>query len=153
MKVKDLVLNSDWQKIEKILLTLDDNKDNMEGYKKVFEELIKLKPKRSDCVLTIKHVKNDEEDYEDVFGISKKDNQNYALEFPPWQEWLDMELDQKTLKEYSKPSIIANCIYEMTFFGFDQKKIKKKMGELLKLRIDKSKRIPFEDLRKEIENG
>ena len=153
MKFKDLVLNSDWQKIEKILLTLDDNKDNMEGYKKVFEELIKLKPKRSDCVLTIKHVKNDEEDYEDVFGISKKDNQNYALEFTPWQEWLDMELDQKTLKEYSKPSIIANCIYEMTFFGFDQKKIKKKMGELLKLRIDKSKRIPFEDLRKEIENG
>ena len=59
MKFKDLVLNSDWQKIEKILLTLDDNKDNMEGYKKVFEELIKLKPKRSDCVLTIKHVKND----------------------------------------------------------------------------------------------
>jgi len=64
-----------------------------------------------------------------------------------------MELDQKTLNKYSKPSIITNCIYEMTFYGFDQKKIKKKMDELLKLRTDKSKRVSLEDLRKEIESS
>jgi hypothetical protein len=151
MKIKDLVLDSDWNEIEKILLTLDKNKDNLEGYKKVYEDLLNLKPKKSDCILKIKHVKNDEEEYEDVFGTSKNDNQDYALEFTSWQEWLDMEIDTKTQKKYSKPSIIANCIYEMTFFGFNQKKIKKKMDELLKLRTDESKRIPLEDLRKELE--
>jgi hypothetical protein len=150
---KDIIINSNWNDIEKLLLTLDENKNNLEGYKKVYDELMKLKPKRSDCVLSIKHVKNVEEEYEDVFGISKKDNQNYALEFTPWQEWLGMEVDQKTLKKYSKSSIIANCIYEMTFYGFDQKKIKKKMDELLKLRTDKSQRISLEDLRKEIESS
>jgi hypothetical protein len=41
----------------------------------------------------------------------------------------------------------------MTFYGFEQKKIKKKMDELLKLRTDKSKRVPLEDLRKEIESS
>jgi len=98
MKFKDLVLNLDWKKIEKILLTLDKNKYNLEGYKKVYDELINMKPKGSECILTIKHVKNDEEEYEDVFGFSMKDNQNYGLEFTPWQEWLGMEIDPKTLK-------------------------------------------------------
>ena len=151
MKFKDLVLNSDWKKIEKLLLTIDKNVDNMEGYKKVYDDLINLKPKKSDCILNIKHVRNEDEEYEDVFGTSNNDDQNYALEFTSWQEWLGMEIDAKTLKRYSKPSIIANCIYEMTFFGFDQKKIKKKMNELLKLRTDKSKRVSLEDLRKELE--
>ena len=153
MKFKDSVLNSYWKKIEKLLLTLDKNNDDLEGYKKVYDELIKLKPERSDCILKINHIKNDEEDYEDVFGTSKKDNQNYDLEFTPWQEWLGMEIDPKTLKEYPKPNIIANCIFEMTFFGFDQKKIIKKRDELLKRRTDKSKRISLEDLRKEIESS
>ena len=151
MKFKDVVLNSDWKKIEKILLTLDEINKNLDGYKKVYEELLNLKPKKSDCILKIKHVKNDEEEYEDVFGTSKNDDQDYALEFTYWQEWLDMEIDSKTLKKYSKPSIIANCIYEMTFFGFDQKKIKKKMDELLEMRTNESKRIPLEDLRIELE--
>jgi len=151
MRFKDLVLDSDWKKIEKILLTLDKNNDNLKGYKKVYEELLNLKPKKSDYILKIKHVKNDEEDYEDVFGTSKNDTQNYALEFTSWQEWLGMEIDPKTQKKYSNPSIIANCIYEMTFFGFNQKKIKKKINELLKLRADRSKRISFEDLQKELE--
>ena len=57
-----------------------------------------------------------------------------------------MEIDSKTLKKYSKPSIIANCIYEMTFFGFDQKKIKKNMDELLEMRTNESKRIPLDIL-------
>ena len=96
MKFKDIIINSNWIEIEKLLLTLDKNKDNLEGYKKVYDELKKLRPKRSDCVLSIKHVKNVEEEYEDVFGISKKNNQNYALDFTPWQEWLGMEIDQKT---------------------------------------------------------
>jgi len=151
MRFKDLVLDSDWKKIEKILLTLDKNNDNLKGYKKVYEELLNLKPKKSDYILKIKHVKNDEEDYEDVFGTLKNDTQNYALEFTSWQEWLGMEIDPKTQKKYSNPSIIANCIYEMTFFGFNQKKIKKKINELLKLRADRSKRISFEDLQKELE--
>jgi len=151
MRFKDLVLDSDWKKIEKILLTLDKNNDNLKGYKKVYEELLNLKPKKSDYILKIKHVKNDEEDYEDVFGTLKNDTQNYALEFTSWQEWLGMEIDSKIQKKYSKTSIIANCIYEMTFFGFNQKKIKKKINELLKLRADRSKRISFEDLQKELE--
>jgi hypothetical protein len=152
MKFKDLVLNSDWNKIEKILLTLDKNKNNLEGYKKVYEELINMIPKKSECILTIKHVKNNEEEYEDVFGTSIKDNQNYALEFTPWHEWLGMEIDPKTQKKYSNPSIIANCLFEMTFFGFDQKKINKKMNELLKQRTDTTKWISLDDLRKELES-
>ena len=41
----------------------------------------------------------------------------------------------------------------MTFFGFDQQKIRKKMDELLKMRTNKSKRISFEDLQKELEKS
>lgn len=152
MKFKDLVLNSKWKNIEKILLTLDKNVDNLEGYKKVFNELLDLKPKESDCILKIEHVKNDDEEYEDVFGKSKDDDQNYGVEFTPWQEWLGMDIDIETLNKYSKPSIIANCIYEMTFFGFDQKKIKRKMNELLKRRADTSKWISLDDLREELES-
>ena len=44
MKCKDLVLDSDWKKIEKILLTLDKNNDNLKGYKKVMKiEFMELK--------------------------------------------------------------------------------------------------------------
>lgn len=71
-----------------------------------------------------------------------------------------MELDRATLEAYSGPDIIAHCLWEMTFFGFDQETIKEQ-GEELKRRAKeldgmteeerKQKLIPWEEVRKELD--
>jgi hypothetical protein len=54
----------------------------------------------------------------------------YALDFTPWEEWLGMQIDPSTLLEFSESEIIAHCLWEMTFHGFEQNKIQTKVAEL-----------------------
>lgn len=61
------------------------------------------------------------------FKDDKVGNQevSYAIEFIDWSEWLDMDVDQKSLSKYSELDIIGHCLWEMTFYGFTQDDIKK----------------------------
>ena len=73
-------------------------------------------------------------------GVSgrKKDSANdgheitpfYAIEFTPWDEWLSMEIDSNTISEFAELDIIAHCLYEMTFIGFDETKIQGELNHL-----------------------
>lgn len=46
--------------------------------------------------------------------------ESYALEFAPWQEWLGMTIDPETLARYNEEDILAHCLGEMTFLGYEQ---------------------------------
>ena len=55
----------------------------------------------------------------------------YSLTSTPWRVWLGMELDEKTLQNMSVVDIIGNCIYEMTWCGYDEDARHKNHEELL----------------------
>ena len=53
----------------------------------------------------------------------------FSLTATPWSEWLGMEVDEATLNSMSVADILGNCIYEMTWWGYDEETIRKNLEE------------------------
>lgn len=99
-----------------LALVPDMNKDNMAIYIKILKD-----DENNDYYFPENFNENDTELYFDVCG---QDNNwdCYALEACTFENWLGFYIDPDTVSKLSRPSIIAHCIVEMTFFGFEQKK-------------------------------
>lgn len=152
--------------IDRVSEIYDNVEDSREGYTNLLNVLDKLKPCtiQNVMVIHIKHVHTiwDEDDigddiYENVFGISPDSDDTWALEYTTWDKWLGYEVDVKTLKNYSKIDIVAHCMWEMTWAGFDQKTIKSQIDEITG-RMDDVKNgdvkcISLEEMRNELEKG
>lgn len=105
-------------------------------YKKVFLGIFQLQPKKNieKWKIIIEPYKDtfinkeDNQQYTDegydIYAKKAKDKNHYAIECTPWEEWLSMNIDNKTLKSMSSADIIAHCLYEMTFMSFDQNEIR-----------------------------
>jgi len=173
MKFKDLIDKYKWDDVYSTFMQLYlDQEKNIEGYKRVFEELRTLEPVETKMCIVIEDV-FDEYDKEYCAHVSGKDgtlnkesgpehfkedevgNQGvlYAIEFTDWAEWLAMEIEQESLSKYSELDIIGHCLWEMTFYGFTQEKIKKQLAQLEK-EAEEAKKNPS-SLRKLVksENG
>ena len=81
----------------------------------------------------------DDEGYVNVSGKynypkENTDEHSYslALEFTAWNEWLGMDIDKKSLQNFSELEIIAHCLYEMTFMGFEEEEIQAEMNKVEK---------------------
>ncbi|NLL27166.1 MAG: hypothetical protein GX259_00025 [Bacteroidales bacterium] len=137
MKFKEIIIkNNNWQSVENTLLKLyPDQMGNISSYKEVFNRLQVLEPAEQDFSIIARWVKDDEEtDYVIVSGYYNKPDKNadgvfYSIKLAPWSEWLGMDIDQNTLKTFSELEIIAHCLYEMTFWGFDEDTIQEALKE------------------------
>jgi hypothetical protein len=66
----------------------------------------------------------DENDTELYFDVCGKDVEccGYSIVASSYEDWLSFYVDDNTLAKLSYSSIIAHCLLEMTFFGFEQKR-------------------------------
>lgn len=153
--LKDIVRACIFKNVKNALLMLyPDQRRNINGYKNVFETLIHMRPEcnKEGMVIDIKRVGRGKNAYFSVSGICLKNNiqQSYALEYTPWSKWLGYEVAKNVLKKMAKEEIIAQCLWEMTFMGFTQNKIRRKLNSLKKRAKDikdgKVKTIPFEEV-------
>jgi hypothetical protein len=62
----------------------------------------------------------------------------------PWKEWLGMEISDKTAKELDLNEIVALCLNEMTFSGFDEDTIQQYWTDLFKESIEFQNMTPEE---------
>jgi len=137
MRLKDLIRNNSWLNVEIQLINLyPDEKKNISAYEDVFSKLLIMPESASDMVIILDKVPDPVS--ANGYGISvlgvKKDNPKpehpltslYAIEFESWDKWLSMEIDTNATREFSEPEIIAHCLWEMTFAGFDENKIQGK---------------------------
>lgn len=74
----------------------------------------------------------DEEAYLSISGYSVKEDLHFALGFSKWEEWANAEIIIQEDLMISPEELIAICIYEMTFYGFDQESILKELVDLEK---------------------
>jgi hypothetical protein len=140
MKFKELVQTNSWLSVATILLQLyPDEEKNISGYQKVFEELLYIHPEDSEILIVVAHQKDDfdGEEYVDVSGKyanPKNEEEEFfqAIEFTPWNKWLGMEISPESLLHFSELEIISHCLYEMTFAGFEEKKIQEKLKRMEK---------------------
>lgn len=54
----------------------------------------------------------------------------YSLCLNSWNSWLGMQIDPETLRQYTPAQIIAYCVDEMTFHGFDESDVSEFSAEL-----------------------
>ncbi len=138
MIFNEIIKNNTWLGVSAILLeNYPEEEENIEGYALVFEKLQVLNPEESDMYIELKNVTDDfdGEHYVDVGGRYKnpkteEDKAAMALEFTPWNRWLGMEISAESLEEFSEPEIIAHCLYEMTFAGFEEKEIQEELKDI-----------------------
>jgi N-acetylglutamate synthase-like GNAT family acetyltransferase len=143
MRFKDLILKNSWSGIEIRLLDFyPKEKSRISAYEELFFKLQVMQEKESNMFIVLdKEYDSDAPNgyYVGVSGIIKDNPKDvpgmtplYAIEFTPWDEWLSMEIDSNTICEFTEHDIIAHCLYEMTYIGFDEMKIQWKLNQLAK---------------------
>lgn len=141
MKLYELVRNCDTEQVlQSLVEDLFVEKDNLEGYEIVLEKLKIMQPVESDDpVKIIAEIYDPKEDpiyptddppYWSVSGIKENDDIHWALEFTPWEEWLSSEVFELCLAKHPHHKIVAACLWEMTFCGYDQDDIKDQVDDL-----------------------
>jgi hypothetical protein len=115
-------------------------KRNAVGYEEVFETLKECDDVIfSDYSIQISHVDGNDP-YEHVNGKKATDDFDVSLSLTPWKEWLGMRISPSVFTGYTSKEIICHCLWEMTFYGYNEKEIEKVISEI-ELSIDSSKRF------------
>jgi hypothetical protein len=140
MKLKDLVIQVTYDEIEPaigaafISYGLEVNAWRKENWRKVFATLQSIEPVQ-DCDMSLRVVPGDVSGYYDEEAQQMNPEYTshmYSLTATPWRVWLGMEVDEDTMKNMSVAEIIGNCIYEMTWWGYDEETIRKNIEERFK---------------------
>jgi len=171
MKLNDIIKSYNWLSVELTLLRLYPDQETMvDEYRNVFEKLKFLEPENYDMSIVLAENECDFDDdsesrtYVDVSGRKKEEDLNsitnsYAIEFVEWRKWLGMEIAPETIRNFKKLEIIAHCLYEMTFIGYNEKEIKEQFDIINESVEDyksmteeekKEKTITFEELKERL---
>ncbi len=152
---KDILKACIFKNVKDTLLRLyPDQRKVINGYEYVFKTLKHMRHRynKEGLVIDIRKVGRGKSGYLSVSGVctEKGIRQSYALEYTPWSKWLGYEVDKKVLKKMPKEEIIAHCLWEMTFMGFTQDKIRSRLSVLRRRVKDieegKVKTIPYEEV-------
>ena len=156
MKLSDLINSNHWLSVELTLLQLyPDQKGIIGEYRNVFEKLQQLAPEEYDMSIMLKEYDCDHEDeseiktYVDVSGRKAQKEEgkltdSYAIEFVEWKNWLGMDVAPETTKNFSDLEIIAHCLYEMTFIGYEENEIQEQFNTI-KNEIEEYKNLAEEE--------
>jgi hypothetical protein len=143
MNLQQLFQTNNWLSIEITLIKLYPNQTEViEQYKSVFETIQNQEPHPNEMQIVLKEYPSDsfedEENnssYIDVSGRKNEQNTDlhsisYAIEYERWENWLGMNLAPETLSNFTELEIISHCLYEMTYFGFQQNEIQESLTSL-----------------------
>jgi len=135
MKVMDILKECKYDSIEK-KIKLHYGEKELKEYKNLYEELInKISNTTSDSIMyiyiTVYSKSNDNstpiesfsEDDEtldfDVSAYESDDDTVYSIAASSYSDFLQYNIDPKTLIKFSYESIMAHCFYEITAYGFE----------------------------------
>lgn len=138
MKYKTLLSSNAWLSVEAILMRLyPDEKKSISGYEEVFNKLLLMNAEEGDMSIVVTNRKDDfdDEEYVDVSGRynnpqNEEDKFSQAIEFTAWNKWLGMDISEESLMSFSELEIIAHCLFEMTFAGFEEEEIQMQLSGL-----------------------
>lgn len=123
-----LARHTDKEIVNRLVELYDNQKKSAPGYHKVLKKLRSIEPvQRDDMKIDVSHVIDDTDpeetyEYEHVCGVVDGEDMTYAIEYMPWNEWLGIHFTEQSLK-YPEIDLIAHCLWEMTWSGFDEKEI------------------------------
>lgn len=170
--------------VDRICEIYPEEKKNYDGHGRVLRKLEMMEPTNisEECYkgmeIVITHVVEDwkdpgltNEEYDSVCGRNGKtlaesnlnlecfknchDEESWALDFTPWSEWLGMPIREQTFKDYSELDVMAHCLWEISWMGFDEEIIQEKKEDLDRrvesIKDGTAELIPWEDVKKNLE--
>lgn len=154
MTLAELIKSHSWPSVKLTLEKMFPDQDDLwDDYEKVFYALQTMRLHESNVTIDVHWVHDDYDntDYVDVSGYytnpadrNDQHTNSLAIEFTPWQEWLGMPIDSESLEKFSGLEIIAYCLNEMTYAGFEQEDIQAEMDRIKKIADDYDKMTPEE---------
>lgn len=141
MKLHELLAQYTWEEVVRTLKTLHDPSHIKEAsYKKAISILKRTKWVESEFRIAVGKMKEDEDepkineegclwDIYNVSGIRDDDDTIYSLVVTPWRKWLGMEIEDETLREHDPLIVLAECVYEMTWYGYSERQKKRVLNE------------------------
>lgn len=170
MNFKNLIQGNAWLSVAEILVKLyPDQKESLQSYEEVYEKLKFMAEEASDLSIEIDYQTDDFDGAEYVSVSGKYENPKneeetfaQSIEFEPWSRWLGMNITPESLATFSELEIIAYCLFEMTFVGFEEEDIQQELIKLEKEMEDykamtdeekKENSISLDDLLKDMDSG
>ena len=134
VRLKDYLEDIEFEDVMDAMLHFyPEEKKNRNGYLTVFNQLKSMDAIKTDWFIEVEIAHEDEKtfgettieacDWLHVNGISPS-GREYGIGFVSWSEWLGMNISKKTLDTLDKKTIIGGVLYEMTWYGFNEEKVK-----------------------------
>lgn len=138
MTLAEIINTNNWLSVGTILLQLyPDQEENMQAYDRIYHSLQKVDAINSATEIVIEQSYDEEMQSigaANVYGIDYASQDELtnavALEFTPWNQWLGMGISELTQKEFTELEIIAHCLYEMTFVGYNEEEIQEEFARI-----------------------
>lgn len=139
MIFKDLLLTVEWLPVRYYLMEGYPETTSMEQtgrYEELFYSLQEREPdvQREDCyTIEVDYVFEEhsvgQSGYFHVNGRKPGCEDAYALELSPWAEWLGWNV--RISPGMPEAEFVAHCLWEMTFFGFEESRIEEQRRILM----------------------
>lgn len=140
MTLSELIKSHAWLSVQLTLQKLfPDQEEFLADYEKMFNELQVMQFKASNITIDIEliHDTYDDTHYVDVSGYytnpedrTDEFSNSLAIEFTPWNQWLAMPIDGKSRMNFGELEIIAHCLNEMSYSGFEQEEIQEELSRI-----------------------
>lgn len=131
MTLKDLIMQTSFEKVSPEIKRISHGyrrpftPESMQIYRQAFDRLKDIKPEPIAMKLHVKH--HDVSGYydEDVLKKMKEEDPEtwegaYGIGLTPWKYVLSMEIDSISQDWLSPEAIVANCLDEMLYYGFEE---------------------------------
>lgn len=143
-----IVASVDFDKVFDIIATqYPDQADGREKYNEVFNRIHSMTPLKhnlTDIIINIEKVTEDDKTWYDVHGKVHNKPYRYSIEFDPWINWISYFVSQTTLDSLTYEEIVAHCLWEMTYYGFDEKTIQDTKKDLIESVEECKRKIDYE---------
>lgn len=132
MRLVDLIEKVELGKLKERMRILYYNEEDCDfenefaGYLSVLDILSKMTPRESKMFIHVTEVFDSFDDirYTSVSGYEDQNGwQAFALGFTSWEEWLGMDIESGSLRNYSFTDLLAHILWEMTFFGYTNEEV------------------------------
>ncbi len=129
MKLKELFMQVTYGDIESAIeeafgiCGCEVNPNKKASWEKMLEEIQALEPIEDPDMKIMVYPGNVSGYYDDKTKKAKGIDYPgvYSLVATRWEEWLGMDVMDETLERMSVAEILGNCIFEMSYFGYDMK--------------------------------
>ena len=101
-----------------------------EVFRRAIKILNEMEPVRSDTeILCIEKIQGEWID-DNVYLLDITDQKTYAIEASSWANILGCRVDEKSLSDYGNEKFTTLILWEITWFGYDEKTIQDRLRSL-----------------------